>query len=48
MILAYDFFVAAFCMVLFSCGTMSVQVLHHALQKKGMEREGVVKIWCLN
>lgn len=41
-------FVAAFCMVLSSCGTMSVQVLHHALQKKGLKREGIVKIWCLN
>lgn len=48
MILAHGVILAAFCMVLFSCGTMSMQVLHPALQKEGIESDGVVKIWCSN
>lgn len=41
-------FLAAFYMVLFSCGTASMQVPHPALHKEGIESDGVVKIWCLN
>lgn len=35
-------------MVLFSCSTASIQVLHPAPQEEGIESDGVVKIWCSN